>query len=214
MAVNTAPLLSFGASGQIAKTMVMAKWRGRPYTRRYVIPANPNSSGQQVTRNLFAWGNNVWKLGPSLFQAPWTAFASGQVFYNRNAFLSKLIKGIRGLGDNTDMIFSPGAKGGLATNSIIVTPSAGALNVAFTNPTPPTGWTLASAVAACITQQDPQSGTDYIMTAAEDTSTFDSVDLTGLTSSSLYVVGAWLKWTKPDGTTAYGPSINATGTPS
>lgn len=46
MAKLKAPLLSFGASGQIAKTVVYFPWKGLNVARKHVIPANPNSSGQ------------------------------------------------------------------------------------------------------------------------------------------------------------------------
>ncbi len=37
---------SDGASGQFAKAMVFAGWKGVQYVRKYVIPANPMSVGQ------------------------------------------------------------------------------------------------------------------------------------------------------------------------
>lgn len=46
MAKVTGPLQSFGASGQIAKSIVFGSWKGIAWVRRHVIPANPQSSGQ------------------------------------------------------------------------------------------------------------------------------------------------------------------------
>lgn len=37
---------SDGASGQFAKTMVFGNWKGVNVVRKYVVPANPMSSGQ------------------------------------------------------------------------------------------------------------------------------------------------------------------------
>lgn len=37
---------SDGASGQFAKALVFAGWKGVSYVRKYVIPANPQSEGQ------------------------------------------------------------------------------------------------------------------------------------------------------------------------
>ena len=141
MAVPTAPLLSFSASGQIAKSMVFSRWKGRPYVRRYVIPSNPQSAAQTATRTVFAWGNAVWKLAPTLFQAPWDLFATGQVLTGRNAMLSSVVRNLRSQTDLSLMEFSPGAKGGLAPSSILTTAGVGTLTIDFTNPTPPTGWT-------------------------------------------------------------------------
>lgn len=212
MAVPTAPLLSFAASGQIAKSLVFSKWKGRPYIRRYVVPANPQSTAQTLTRDTFAWGNAVWKVAPALLQAPWDLFATGQVLTGRNAFLSSVVRNLRGDADLTDIVFSPGAKGGLAADSIVVTPGVGTLTVDFTNPGGPTGWTLDSAIACVIKDQDPASGTLYQITADEDAVTQNQVVFTGL-DNVLYSVGAWLQWSKDDGSTAYGPSITDTGTP-
>ncbi|MBA7535642.1 hypothetical protein ES705_27900 [subsurface metagenome] len=50
MAKLKAPLLSFGASGQIAKTLVYLPWKGLNCVRSYVIPANPKTTGQVTQR--------------------------------------------------------------------------------------------------------------------------------------------------------------------
>lgn len=48
----TGPMHSDGASGQFAKTMVFAGWKGVNYVRKYVVPANPQSSDQGDNRIL------------------------------------------------------------------------------------------------------------------------------------------------------------------
>lgn len=50
MAKVKAPLLSFGASGQIAKTMVFFPWKGINATREYVVPSNPKTDAQTTQR--------------------------------------------------------------------------------------------------------------------------------------------------------------------
>lgn len=211
MAKVTAPLLGFGAGGTIGKTQVYASWRGIPYARRWVIPSNPKSTAQTSTRSVFSWLNAVWKQAPALFQAPWSTFATGAKFTNRNAFIAKNLAGLRAGTDLTTLLGSPGAKGGLSPTSITVTPGSGTLTVAFTNPTAPTGWVIAAAVAAAIKNTDPHTTTNYAIVAGEDDATFDSVALTGLAAGA-YQVMAWLKWTKPDGSVAYGVSLSAIGT--
>lgn len=211
MAGTTAPLLSFGASGQVAKTQVYSTWRGVPYVRRYVIPGNPQSANQTKTRSVFSFMSNMWKNAPALLQDPWTLYSTGQPFYNRNAFIGKNVKSLRAGTDMTAWIASPGAKGGVSPLSVTATGGSGEVTVTFTNPTPPTGWTIAAAVAAATKSGDPHTATTYNVVAGEDSSTFDSVALTGLSAGS-YEIAAWLKWTKPDGTTAYSVSINRTAT--
>jgi len=208
----TAPLLSFGASGQIAQTQVYSKWKGRPYVRRQVIPSNPQTAEQTLTRNAFTWLQNVYKLAPSLFTDPWEAYAQGKVMTGRNALTKQNLPVLREETDLTNFIGSPGALGGLPPSSIVVTPGNDQLAVAVNAPSSvPAGWTIYSAVVAVILDQDPQTDIDYVVTAGEDLTSAYSVTLTGLASAALYQVRAWLKWTRPDGLFAYSPSINSTG---
>lgn len=205
MAKPTAPLLSFGAAGQLANALVYSKWKGRPYVRRYVVPSNPQSTAQTLTRDIFSNLNSVWKLAGALTTAPWNLFATGQVLTGRNAFMGQNVRAMRGDTDLANMVFSPGAKGGLPPASVAFTPAAGQVTVDFTNPTPPTGWTLVSAIAACLPDAAPESIADYQIVEGEDSATQIQVVLSGLSAQD-YAVGAWLEWTKPDGTTAYSAS--------
>jgi len=214
VAKTTAPALSFGASGQIASTMVYSKWRGRQYVRRHVTPSNPQTAEQDLTRNAFSWLQAVYKVAPSLFTDAWVAYARGKVLTDRNAFTKYNLPTLRPASDLTAFAFSPGALGGLPPTAAVATPGSGQLSVAVTAPTvTPQDWTIASAIVAVIKDQDPQSDVDYEITAGEDVSAAYAIVLTGL-DAVLYQVGAWLKWTRPDGQTAYSPSIQTTGTPS
>lgn len=211
MAKTTAPLLSFGAKGQIAKTAVFATWRGRPYARQHVTPANPQSAEQTKTRSLFTWLSGVWKNAGSILLAPWNSYATGQVFLGRNAFIGNNIKVMRGDVNLADMVFSPGAKGGPAPTSVSAAGGAGSITVTINAPTAPTGWTLTAVQAAAILDVDPQTSTVYQSYEGEDTAApMDTVSLT--VPAGNYRVSGWTKWTKPDGTVAYGPSINTTAT--
>lgn len=53
MAKVAAPLFSFGARGQLGGALVYFPWKGIDAVRQYVVPANPNSSGQQTQRGYF-----------------------------------------------------------------------------------------------------------------------------------------------------------------
>lgn len=213
MAKPTGALLAFGASGQIAKTLVYASWKGRQYARRHVVPSNPQTAAQTATRSVFGFLSAVWKSAPALLIAPWDRFADGQVLTGRNAFMGQNTAALRGDADMADFIGSPGAKGGLAPTSIAAAAGVGQITVTFTNPTAPTGWTLQAAVAAAIRDQDPSTGVLYTVTAGEDTvAPMDTVVLTGL-STNLYQVAGWLRWLKPDGSIAYGASLLDSATP-
>lgn len=209
MAKVTAPLLSFGAGGTVAKTMVYSKWRGRPYVRRHVIPSNPNTTAQALTRNVFAVGNSFWKLMGSIAISPWDLFATGQVLTGRNAFIGRYVSNVRGQTDQVLMELSPGAKGGLIANSSVSVGISQGIDVTVVGPTPPSGWSIVAAQAAAVLNGDPASQTDFRVFEAEDLTDPYVVQLTGLEPTAEYHVGSWLKWLKPDGSTAYGPSILA-----
>lgn len=213
MAKPTGPLLSLGASGTIADTLTYSRWKGRPYIRQRVIPANPKTVEQSKTRNAFTWASDAWKNFPTLGRAPWDRFAQGQVLSGRNAFIGKNTAALRAVVIIDDWIGSPGAKGGLAPESILLTPGVGTIDVDFTNPTPPTGWTLDSAIATILPAQDPQTEPFLLGQSDEDDIAQNNIQFTGLDNSVLYTVSAWLQWSKPDTSVAYGASVNANETP-
>jgi len=212
MATPTAPLLSFGASGTLAKTLVYSKWKGRAYVRKHVIPSNPKTAAQDLTRNAFKWTSDVWKAAPTLVRAPWERFATGQVLSGRNAFIGKNTGILRPETDILLWIGSPGAKGGLAPVSAALTPTSQGFDVVVVAPAVPTGWTLSTAVAAALQSQNPQSGVLFLTSAFEEDPFASPITMTGLIALTEYTVATWLKWTKPDGSIAYGASINDTDT--
>jgi len=213
MAKITGALLSLGGSGTIAKTVTFSKWKGRAYARQRVVPANPNSVSQQLTRNTFSDASNIWKNMGALAIAPWNSFASGQVLTGRNAFMSSYVSFLRSELDRALMIFSPGSKGGVAPVSVSAASGVGEATVTIVPPTPPTGWTVTSVTAIAIPNVAPDAGTDFQTVAVSDASDPYTPVLTGLTAAVEYVVGGFVVWAKPDGSVAYGPSLNDTVTP-
>jgi|SRR3954454_24471788 hypothetical protein len=211
MPTISAPLLSFSASGQIAKTQVYSQWKGQPYVRRYVIPANPRSTEQTSTRNVFTWMNNVWRIAPADFVAPWQEAVKSRRMIDRNLFIQQNMTTLRNGLDLTGMVMSPGAKGGL-TGGITITPGNDILTVAGTPPDPlPSGWTVVKLVGAAILQQDPHIDADYqIFTAADTTSTYSAV-ISGLGTVSAYVAAGWWVFQRSASLTdlAYGAAIGA-----
>lgn len=64
MAKVNGPLMSMSASGKIGDAIVFAAWKGIAYVRQFVIPANPQSSGQGDNRILIGGtGRAVGKVG-------------------------------------------------------------------------------------------------------------------------------------------------------
>lgn len=206
----TAPLLSFDARGKIADTIVYAAWRGIPYARRMVIPANPRTTEQTLTRDIFANLEMRWKQGGTLMRAPWDRFAVGQKFVGRNAYLGKNIQATRGEVDMAAYIGSPGAKGGLpAASLVLATVAANGIEATITAPAAPDGWTLTSGIATALKQQTPEAAVTDVIQEGEQVAIPGDVDFTGL-DTVFYWVQAWLKWEKPDGSIAYGASISDT----
>jgi hypothetical protein len=187
----TAPLLSFGASGQIAQTQVYSSWKGQPYVRRYVTPANPRSTAQTATRDVFTWLNAVWRIAPADFIAPWQTAVQSRRMIDRNLWIQQNLPILRPGTDLTGMVMSPGAKGGPAS-PITVTPGNDQLTFAGVAPSPlPSGWTIVKMVGAAILQQDPHIDQDYEILTVEDATSGYSVVMSGLGSVSAYVAAGW-----------------------
>jgi len=85
MSKLSGPLFSLSASGQLAKTLVFAKWKGVDYARQYVIPANPNSAAQQTQRGYLETALAQWHDVSSVL------IALDKTNLNRKASVSHLI---------------------------------------------------------------------------------------------------------------------------
>lgn len=212
MARTTAPLLSFDARGQIAKTLVYATWRGVPYARRFVIPGNPRTTAQQLTRTTFATLREMWKVLGTDGRTPWTAFATGRPFLNLNAFIGENMRVVRGDPLYTDFLGSPGARGGLPPASAIGATGAGSgeVTMTFVLPVIPTGWVADNVIAVGFPDQDPALDFGGPMVVAAVASPGLVVTLTGLGSAVSSIVSGWIEWTKPNGSKAY--SVSTTNT--
>lgn len=83
-----APALSLEASGSIAGALVFSKWKGRPYVRSLVKPANPRSGGQVGMRAMFAFLAQQWEGIGATPQASWEDRADQMIVSPFNAFMS------------------------------------------------------------------------------------------------------------------------------
>lgn len=209
MAKLTGPLLSFGASGQIGKTLVTADWKGIKYARQYTVPANPQTTEQTITRDTFAMLQSLWLNSPTLFRAPWTANAVGRPYTDRNKLVAENMPVLRSELDLNNFIASPGALGGppLTAVAAVAGGLSGEIDATATAPTPPTGWTLTSVTFVAIPDQDPADPFLGPMVAISDASSAYTADFTGLIAGADYQIAAWPVWTRPDAKLAYGPSL-------
>lgn len=205
MARTTAPLFGFEAQGAVGKAVVYGRWRGIKYARRYVIPANPQTTAQTTTRTTFATLREMWKIMPAIGRAPWDAFAAGRPFLGLNAFIGENMLVVRGDANFNDFLGSPGARGGLAPANVVIAQGSGSgeVDVTVTNPTLPSGWSFEAAQAVAFPNQDPAVIFGGPLVAAEENTANTLFTLTGLGSAVACQVAAWIKYTKPNGEIAY-----------
>ena len=206
MSKLTAPLLSFGARGSVAKTVVFSRWRGIPYARQYVVPGNPRTEAQQRTRNIFRSLNRLWLYAPASITAAFDTYALGRQFVGRNAFIGQNQRVLRNSETPTSyegFVASPGARGGLPVTAVVATPGAADISLALGIPDVPEGWTLVAAHGVAFADQNPQlefAGEIFSVTESSEPS---DIEFTGLEAATEYVTAVWLEWLKPNGDTAY-----------
>ena len=214
MAKVTAPLLSLGARGTIGKAQTYSVWKGIPYVRQRVVPANPKSAGQVATRGTFSWCHDAYKLGGSQFQDPWKLYVKGQPMGPGNAFGQANIPVLRSQTNLARLIFTKAAKGGVSLAAIALTAGAGQITANLTLPPMPSGWTLTGAVVMWIKDQSPAVETESPQIFSHALTTpFTSYVITGLTASQEYWVGAYPIMTNAAGETVYGASLKDHATP-
>lgn len=209
MAKTTAPLLSFDGRGSIAKTMVYSSWKGIPYVRRHVIPANPRSTNQVIIRSTFALLREMYKLGPTNLRAAWDAFAQGRPFTGMNKFVGENVRLLKYKADMADFLGSPGAKGGLppATFATATGAAAGQITVSMTAPAAPPGWTVESYELIYFRDQAPDGIFTGVIGTLSDPAPYAAEVIGGLDAGEDYVVAGWIVWTKPNEQLAYSVSL-------
>jgi len=83
------PMFSFEASGTIGKIATFSKWKGRPYVRQRVIPANPKSALQVATRAMLRFLSQAWTSVGSTPQGSWDDLAAASQISPFNAFIGR-----------------------------------------------------------------------------------------------------------------------------
>ncbi len=86
MARVNGPLMSMDASGSLGGTIVYSKWKGRPYVRQLVRPANPKSGGQVSMRAMLKFLSQNWAAIGTSTKDSWEDLADAGVYSNFNAF--------------------------------------------------------------------------------------------------------------------------------
>lgn len=76
-------------SGAAGKAGVFATWKGRQYRRRYVIPANPDTTMQKGVRSSFTNAVSFWHILSSIQRSSFSYLATGLVMSGFNFLVSR-----------------------------------------------------------------------------------------------------------------------------
>jgi hypothetical protein len=76
-------------SGAAGKAGVFAKWKGRQYRRKYVIPANPDTTMQSTVRTHFTNAVALWHTWSSLMKKAYAYLSSGLVMSGFNLMVKR-----------------------------------------------------------------------------------------------------------------------------
>lgn len=209
MAKVTAPFLSLAARGTLGKTLVASRWRGIPYFRQHVIPANPKTAGQVSTRSVFSLTILMWKLMGTVARSAFELFASGRGFTGSNSFTGANIETMRGEANMNLFIGSPGAKGGIAMVAAVASTGTGSgeVDMTITEAALPSGWSIVEAQAMGFPDQDPETLFVGPIVEGVDVATPFVVTLTGLGSAVACQAIGWIKYLKPNGDNAYSVGV-------
>lgn len=213
----TAPLLSFGADGQVGKSLVFSRWRGINYARRYVVPSNPQTAAQQTTRNTFSMLSDLWARYPADAREPWSIEALGKSYLDFNRFIGRNLTVLRGDPNMNGFLASLGARAGISLTSLVAAATANPDEISCTvvAPTPPTGWTLDGYRAVAFIDQDPALPFLSPVTVFDEVpaaSPFTFVVAAG-TGGVAHQCSVYPIFTRPDALEAFGPSLNDQVTP-
>ena len=203
----TGPLFSLTASGTIGEALTYATWKGVQYVRTRVIPSNPQSAAQVAVRDAFESLSNLWNTMSALGRTPWTSYAGGKPLTDRNAHVQWNLPRINGDANFADYLPTRPEPGTLAPTAMTAAGGVGQFTTTITAPTPPTGWTVAAAVAVGVEDLDPAPPVQPDQGYTEDLTA--PYAPTVVVPAGTYRVWGFLRYTTPTGETRYSGSIIA-----
>lgn len=83
------PMFSFEASGTIGNIATFSKWKGRPYVRQRVIPANPKSVLQVSTRAMMRFLSQEWLGIGTTPKGTWDELGAAGQYSPFNAYIGR-----------------------------------------------------------------------------------------------------------------------------
>lgn len=206
MAKPTAPLFSLGAKGTLADAITYSSWKGVPYVRTRVIPANPRTTKQVERRDAFSVLANAWNYAPVQLLQAFNAAAAGQPYTGRNRFMGLNLKGIIPGDPWADTIaVSDAISGALPPLTIVGSDATGHnMTVTITTSNVPTGWNLTGVHAVAALNEDNDDGSFW---TPKGGSASGSPVTVGCGAAGDYWVGAYIEYTDPQGITRYSRSL-------
>ena len=89
------PMFSVTASGTIGDAIVFSNWKGLPYVRSRIIPANPKTASQVSIRELLTSAVGNWQdvaIVPAASKLSWDYYASGTGMSGFNRYVKFVIE--------------------------------------------------------------------------------------------------------------------------
>ena len=172
-----------GFSGKVGP-VVGATWKGIDYMRGYVIPANPNTSGQQTVRTKWSVLSKIASsLVSTLLTTYWDPFASAMSGYNR--FMQVNYSSLDGSNDLTiTSLMADGTLETLKTNATVYTSGSGAVVITYDDTIVGNGLTTDSVLGIVY----DKTNNNFYFSDGSDTRGSGATNLTlptGLTATNL-----------------------------
>jgi len=200
--ISFSPLV-VAASGSVADT-VFAKWKGRPYIRSRVIPANPNTDKQQYQRDCMAAVVAHYAALTDALKTAWRTYGTAYSISGANAFSKKNVSTSVPNGDGTyprvdtrtllvPQFSPPDQISGNITDFAAATGAGDAGDIDITWGA--SGWAALGTVYFWAMQDDGDNNVigQPDLAAASESAGAHAVTLTGLDPTHTYIVIAVLK---------------------
>lgn len=156
MAKLTAPLFSLTASGTIANAITFSRWKGIPYARTRVVPANPNTTKQQEIRGVFHTLSEMWKRMPIEARLPFIHAVRGQPLTPRNKHVQVNAAALQNDANCDDLVMSiAGGNAIVPINATADDAANGHVRCVCEAPAAPPGYTISYMSGVAMLDGDP-----------------------------------------------------------
>ena len=195
--------MSLAASGTLGKAITFSVWKGIPYARVRVIPANPKTVPQQEVRGVFSTLGEMWKRFPIEARLPFEHAVRGQPLTARNKHIQQNVAALQGDVNCDDLVMS--IAGGSAIVPITVTAvdgTNGRIACSAVAPAAPPGYTIAYMTGVATLDGDPSPLIVLPSYAADDSAAPYAWDIY-FGGDYLYQVGIFAVWTRDSDSKAF-----------